>query len=90
MESIHRESAARDGVARGVTIKSGKLTENRGLVPEVSKNPRGIRTLSEFIVAEVTISFKSRRRDKTDERELRSDQCICRPQELTHSSVIDP
>lgn len=62
MENFNRECTPRNGIRRSVAVEIGKLMGHE-LLNSINNNNR---TFSAFIVAEVTMSLRSRRRDKTD------------------------
>ena len=63
MENLDWECPPRNSKARRVAIKRGKLPKDQ---PPDTKNRIVELTLSAFIVAEVTISFRSRRLERTE------------------------
>lgn len=65
MESLNGERATGDSEGRSIAKEFGELIP-RNKKPEQQQERVGI-TFSAFIVADVTISFRSRLRDKTVE-----------------------
>ena len=63
VEDLDRERPARDGERGRVAIEGRELNESVSITPGISRSIS--HTFSAFMVAEVTISFKSRLRDKT-------------------------
>ena len=67
VEDLHRECTTGDGKAGSVAVELGEL-EKWALSGRFRVMGERFLTFSAFIVAEVTISFKSLRRDKTAKR----------------------
>jgi hypothetical protein len=66
VEYLNGESTARNGKARSLAVEVGKLDGKKAEKRSIMENTITL-TFSAFMVAEVTISFKSRRLDKTKE-----------------------
>ena len=65
VENLDRECTTGDSEARCVAVELGELINALSICVPVSRKPQNVFTFSAFIVAEVTINFKSLRRDKT-------------------------
>ena len=76
MEYFHREGAPRNGESRRISVEVRELTGE--YLAKFRIHIEVLQTLSAFIVAEVTISFKSLLRDKTSRKMLALDKCATR------------
>lgn len=64
MEYFDGKGATGDGICRGISVEPGELVSS--VSTSSTKSETQDLTFSAFMVADVTMSFKSRRRERTD------------------------